>query len=94
VPVISHEDSYLSVGRELVNSCCTVCVKLVSTPTDKAASPDTFFARAGFEQEKTKVAINVLVFGRFQVQPLALRPATLTKIFVIPINKFPDSKSN
>jgi hypothetical protein len=34
-------------------------VKLVSTRTDKTASSDIFFARAGFEQEKANVAINV-----------------------------------
>jgi hypothetical protein len=69
-------------------------VKFVSIPTHKAASPDIFVARAGFEQGKAKVAINVVVFRRFQVQTSALRPATLTKVFVIPINKVPDSKSN
>jgi hypothetical protein len=71
-----------------------MCIKLVSIPTNKAASPNTFFARPGFEQDTGKVAINVSVFGRFQAQSLALRPATLTKVLVIPINKFPDSKSN
>jgi hypothetical protein len=76
------------------NCCCTLYVKLVSIPTDKAASPAKFFARAGFEQEKVKVAINVLAFGKFQVHTLALRPARLTKVFVIPISKVPDSKSN
>jgi len=37
-------------------------LKLVSIPTYKAASPNTFFALPGFEQDKGKVAINVSVF--------------------------------
>lgn len=65
-----------------------MCVKSVSIPKDKAVPPDTFFVRADFVQDKAKVAINVLAFGRFQVQTLALIPATLTKVFVIPITKF------
>jgi hypothetical protein len=71
-----------------------VYVKLVSIPTHKAASPVIFLARAGFEQGKAMVAINVVVFRRFQVQTSALRPATLIEVFVIPIFKVPGSKSN
>jgi hypothetical protein len=51
-----------------------------------------FFTHAGFEEVKAKVAINVLVFRKFQVQTLTFRPVTLTKVFVIPINKSPDGK--
>jgi hypothetical protein len=63
-------------------------VKLVSMPTDKAASPDVFFVRADFEQEKAKVAINVLVYGKYRVQTLTLRPAKLTKFSSSPSIKF------
>jgi len=55
-------------------------VKLVSIPTDKEASPDIFFARAGFEQGKAKVAINVIVFRRFQVRISVEIPAVILEV--------------
>jgi hypothetical protein len=60
----------------------------------KTVSPEIFFTRAGLKQDAAKVAFNTVVFERSQVQILALRPATLTKIFLSPINKISDIKSN